>query len=311
LQEAILNPFRRVVPEVSKTVVGQDDVVELLVAAILASGHVLLEGMPGVAKTLLASSVANCIAADFTRVQFTPELTPSDLIGEMAEGPLGRSFKPGPIFTNVFLADEINRATPKTQSAMLEAMQERQVSYNGDTYPLPDPFMVIATKNPIEYEGTYVLPEAQLDRFMFKIAIGYPSLENEVALLLLNGNGKVGAHEVSPVIAQGELTMARARVKEIYVPEAVAKFTAAIVRKTRELPDIIYGASPRAAVHLLCAAQAAAYMDDRDTVSAVDVASMAVPVLRHRITLEPEAQLEGKSPEDYVKAAVAASDMVR
>jgi MoxR-like ATPase len=289
----------------SRAVIGQEEAIDLLVAAALASGHVLLEGMPGVAKTLLATSLSQSMATQFARIQCTPELTPSDLMGGMREGPLGRQFTPGPIFTNVLLTDEINRATPKTQSALLEAMQERQVSLEGETYPLPDPFMVIATKNPIEYEGTYPLPEAQLDRFMFKVMIDYPPEADEVAMLNLPDVVAGTLPYTVPVLGQGELTDARRKVRSIELPEDMAVFIIGAVRRTRTHPEVRFGASPRAAVHLASAARAAAYLDDRDHVSEMDVASMANPVLRHRVFLQPEAELAGITTDDVVTSAVA------
>ncbi|MDQ1509324.1 MAG: MoxR-like ATPase, partial [Actinomycetota bacterium] len=254
-----MNELRdRVVQEVRKVVVGQDGVVEVLLAAVTVGGHILLEGVPGVAKTLVANAFARAIGVDFRRVQFTPDMLPSDLTGTMTLRSGELAFRQGPVFTNLLLADEINRTPPKTQAALLEAMQERQVSVDGVSRPLPDPFIVVATQNPIEYEGTYALPEAQLDRFLAKIDVGYPGADDEAAILRLRHNGVAPAtlDDVRAVTSPAELVEARATVDATTVSDAIVGYVVTLVRRTRELPSLSLGASPRGAVHLLAAAKA-------------------------------------------------------
>ncbi|HET7482692.1 MAG TPA: MoxR family ATPase [Actinomycetota bacterium] len=296
----------RVAAELGKVVVGQGEVVDMMIVALAIGGHALLEGVPGVAKTLMANSLARALGLEFRRVQFTPDMLPSDLTGTMTlhEGEL--AFRQGPVFTNVLLADEINRTPPKTQAALLEAMQEHQVSVEGRPRALPDPFFVIATQNPIEYEGTYPLPEAQLDRFVVKIDVGYPSAEDEIAMLNLDRHGVEPAtfDDVRTVVTPDDLTGVRAVVDATTVAPEVVAYVSAVVRATRSLPSVILGASPRAAVHLLAAARAAARLEGRDFVTPDDVARMALPVLRHRLILSPEAELERYTPDDAVRAAL-------
>ena len=303
----------RVHAEVSKAVVGQDDVLDALLAAFAVGGHVLLEGVPGVAKTLLANATARALGVQFRRVQFTPDLLPSDVTGTMTLQGRQLSFRPGPVFTNVLLADEVNRTPPKTQAALLEAMQERQVTVEGEAHPLPDPFLVVATQNPIEYEGTYPLPEAQLDRFLAKVVVGYPPEANEVSLLRLSHRGVMPTtlEQVATVAKGHDLVAARAEVDAVTVTDEVAAYVAAVVRRTRELPSVALGASPRAAVHLLAAAKAAACLAGRGFVTPDDVVGVALPVLRHRLVLRPEAELERYRADDAVAAAVGAVPVPR
>jgi MoxR-like ATPase len=297
----------RVAAEVAKVVVGQDGVVDVLLAAIAVGGHVLLEGVPGVAKTLLANTVARALGIEFRRVQFTPDMLPSDVTGTMTLRGNALAFRPGPVFTNVLLADEINRTPPKTQAALLEAMQERQVTVDGEAHPLPDPFVVVATQNPIEYEGTYPLPEAQLDRFLVKIDVTYPVESDEIAMLGLAHRGVEPAtlDNVRPVVGASDIIAVRATVDATAVADEVVAYIAAVVRRTRDLPSVALGASPRAAVHLLAAAKATARLDGREFVTPDDVASIAPPVLRHRLILRPEAELERYRPDDAIAAALA------
>ncbi|HEX6312948.1 MAG TPA: MoxR family ATPase [Acidimicrobiia bacterium] len=303
----------RVSAEVSKVVVGQAATVDLLLAATAVSGHVLLEGVPGVAKTLLANAAARALGVSFRRVQFTPDMLPSDLTGTMTLRGGELAFRPGPVFTNVLLADEINRTPPKTQAALLESMQENQVSVDGVGHPLPDPFLVVATQNPIEYEGTYPLPEAQLDRFLVKIDVGYPDAGGEADMLRLAHRGVSPAtlDDVGPVASADELRAVRSDVDTTTVADDVVDYVVAVVRHTRELPSIALGASPRAAVHLLAAAKASARLSGRSFVTPDDVAWMAHPVLRHRLLLRPEAELERYRPDDAVQAALAAVPVPR
>ncbi len=294
--------------EVGKVVIGQRDALELLVVSAALGGHVLLEGVPGVAKTLLANAFARCLGVEFRRVQFTPDMLPSDLTGTMTLRGGDLVFRPGPVFTNVLLADEVNRTPPKTQAALLEAMQEGQVSIDGCPEALPDPFLVVATQNPIEYEGTYPLPEAQLDRFVVKVDMGYPEEVEEVAML---GLGRAGVSpttldDVQAVVGAGELRSLRELVDATTLAPEVASYAVAVVRQTRALPSVSLGASPRAAVHLAAAARAAARLADRSFVTPDDVARMAPAVLRHRLVLSPEAELERYTSDDAVRTALEA-----
>jgi len=304
---------KRVIEQVEKVVVAQDEAVELLLAAAVVGGHVLLEGPPGVAKTLLANATARALGSRFCRVQFTPDMLPSDVTGTMALRGEELVFRRGPIFTNVLLADEINRTPPKTQAALLEAMQEGQVTVDGVSHPLPIPFLVVATQNPIEYEGTYPLPEAQLDRFLFKVAIGYLDEAEELAMLRLPHHGLAPSAlaDVEAVVDGARLEEARGAVDGTAVSDEVAGFVVGVVRRTRELPSVELGGSPRAAVHLLAAAKAGARLAGRDFVTPDDVARMALPVLRHRLILRPEAELERFSADDAVRAALAAVPVPR
>jgi MoxR-like ATPase len=297
----------RVLEQVGRVVVGQDDVAEGILAALVVGGHVLLEGVPGVAKSLLAATVARTLAVDFTRVQFTPDMLPSDITGTMMLRAGELSFRPGPIFTNVLLADEINRTPPKTQAALLEAMQEGQVSVEGASHPLPEPFLVLATQNPIDYEGTYPLPEAQLDRFVAKLEVGYPKERDERAMLSLGHRGlrPTGLAEVEAVAGPDDLVRARSEVDGVVVSDAVRDYVVSLVRRTRELPSVSLGASPRAAVHLLALARATAVLGGRAFVIPEDAAAVAGVVLRHRIVMSPEAELEQYTSDDAVRTALA------
>ncbi|HUR22459.1 MAG TPA: MoxR family ATPase [Acidimicrobiales bacterium] len=303
----------QVAAEVAKVVVGQHDVLDVLLAAAAVGGHVVLEGVPGVAKTLLANAMARALGLEFRRVQFTPDMLPSDITGTMTLRARELVFRPGPVFTNLLLADEINRTPPKTQAALLEAMQERQVTVEGEPRPLPDPFLVVATQNPIEYEGTYPLPEAQLDRFLAKVDVGYPSEGDEIALLHLAHRGvdPAALDHVLAVAGPGALIAARDEVDATVVSDEVVAYVAALVRRTRQLPSVSLGASPRAAVHLLAASRAGARLAGRAFVTPDDVIRMAPPVLRHRLLLRPEAELERYRPDDAIAAAVAAVPVPR
>ena len=308
---------QRVRREVDKVAIGQANVVDILLAATIVGGHVLLEGPPGVAKTLTANAYARALGLDFRRVQFTPDMLPSDITGTITliaqAGGNELGFRKGPVFTNVLLADEINRTPPKTQSALLEAMQEAQVTVDGTRHVLPDPFVVIATQNPIEYEGTYPLPEAQLDRFFAKADVGYPTEANELALLKLTHRGLAPAtlDDVQRVTTVEELRAARTAVDAVTVADEIVGYVAAIIRRTRELPSVALGASPRAGVHLLGAAKAIAALAGRGFVIPEDVQAGAPAVLRHRILLRPEAELERYTADDALRATLAAVTVPR
>ena len=298
--------YERVRAEVGAVVVGQDEALAQILGALACTGHVLIEGPPGVAKTLLARSIARALGLEFARVQFTPDMLPSDLTGTMVLRGGELEFRSGPVFTNILLADEINRTPPKTQAALLEAMQESQVSVDGDAHALPDPFLVVATQNPIEYEGTYPLPEAQLDRFMLRVEVGYPSAEEERAMLSLprHGLNPSALERVREVVGRDELRAVRRQIDETAISDEVAGYVVDLVRRTRELPSVSLGASPRAAVHLLVAAKAAARLAGRAFVTPDDVAGIAPAALGHRLILTPEAELERFGPGDAIRAAI-------
>ncbi|MFB9839828.1 AAA family ATPase [Actinoallomurus acaciae] len=289
--------------EVAKAVVGQDAVVTGLVIALLCRGHVLLEGVPGVAKTLLIRTLAQSLRLDFKRVQFTPDLMPGDVTGSLVYDNRTSEFefREGPVFTNLLLADEINRTPPKTQASLLESMEERQVSVEGVPRPLPDPFVVCATQNPIEYEGTYALPEAQLDRFLLKLTVPVPSREDEIAVLQRHASGfdprDLDAAGVKPVAGPADLAAGRDAVRRIRVDPKVSGYVVDLCRATRQSPSLQLGVSPRGATALLATARAWAWLSGRDYVRPDDVKALARPTLRHRVQLRPEAELEGATTD--------------
>ncbi len=296
--------------EVAKVVVGQDGVLSGIVAALLVRGHVLLEGVPGVAKTLLVKTVAAAFDLEFKRVQFTPDLMPSDVLGQVIyDSAGGFRFRNGPAFTNVLLADEINRTPPKTQAALLEAMEERQVSVEGDARMLPDPFVVIATQNPIEYEGTYPLPEAQLDRFLFKLQVAYPDAGQEQEILARHHAG-LDPHDptaagVRPVAGAADLAAGRAEIDRIGVEDPILAYIVAIARASRASSSLSLGASPRGAANLLHAAKAWAWLAGRSYVSPDEVKAVVKPTLRHRIQVRPELELEGTTADAVLDGILA------
>ena len=312
-REAVL----RVREEIAKAVVGQDGAVSGLVAALLVRGHVLLEGVPGVAKTLLVKTMAATLALDFKRVQFTPDLMPSDVTGQVIFEQRDGSFRfrQGPAFTNLLLADEINRTPPKTQAALLEAMEERQVSVEGQAHRLPDPFLVVATQNPVEYEGTYPLPEAQLDRFLFKLVVGYPTAEQEQAVVARHDAGMdphdLGTLGVRAVAGAQDLAEGRKEVGGIPVDPSVQAYIVAIARATRESPSLALGVSPRGATMLLHAAKAWAWLAGRQYVTPDEVKAMAKPTLRHRVQLRPEVELEGVTADGVLEGILASVPVPR
>ncbi len=293
--------------EMSKIISGQQQVVEQIVAATLADGHVLLEGVPGLAKTLMVRSLGYVLGLSFGRIQFTPDMMPSDVTGTMVFDSSKNEFqfRPGPLFTGLLLADEINRTPPKTQAALLEAMEERRVTIDGTSHPLPEPFLVFATQNPIEYEGTYPLPEAQQDRFLMKVLLRYPSAEQEIDVLKLHHSGfqpqRLEERGLKPVLTVEELRRYQSEVRSTKVEEKVFNYIYEIVKSTRDNRDIMVGASPRAGIALLNVSKAIAQIRGRDFVIPDDVKELASSVLRHRIMLRPESEIEGQTQDDVLK----------
>ncbi|WP_131538427.1 AAA family ATPase [Pedobacter nototheniae] len=298
-----------------KIIVGQKDTIDLLIAGLLADGHLLLEGVPGVAKTLSAKLVAKCISAVFSRIQFTPDLMPSDVLGTAVFSPKTAEFqfRQGPIFGNIILVDEINRAPAKTQSALFEAMEERQITVDGHTYHLEEPFMVLATQNPIEQEGTYRLPEAQLDRFLFKIEVKYPSLEEEIEILTNQHQHKTEdqLNEIKPVLSVEQVKSLRATIKALFVEPKLLAYAAQITHETRNNKSLYLGASPRASLAMINGAKAIAAMAGRDFVTPEDIIKVATPVLAHRIMLSPEKEMEGLTPADIIAQIIKKIEVPR
>lgn len=311
LQQAV-NSIKQ---EINKIIVGQDDMIELLIAAILADGHVLIEGVPGVAKTLTAKLLAKTIAVDFSRIQFTPDLMPSDVIGTSIFNVKTSEFefKKGPLFSNVILIDEINRAPAKTQSALFEAMEERQITVDGTTYPLTAPFIVLATQNPIEHEGTYRLPEAQLDRFIFKIEVNYPTLEEEIKIIAEYHARKntVDIRSVNEVIHGSEVKAFREQVSSLHIDSNLISYIAKIVNQTRNNSALYLGASPRASLSILSTSKAIAAMRGRDFVTPEDIKFVATHVMKHRVILTPEKEMEGTSSSEVIKQIIEQIEVPR
>jgi MoxR-like ATPase len=315
--ETVRDSFARVREEVGKAVVGQDGAVTGLIVALLAGGHVLLEGVPGVAKTLLVRTLSRALQLETKRVQFTPDLMPGDVTGSLVYDARSGDFefRAGPVFTNLLLADEINRTPPKTQSALLEAMEERQVSVDGESRPLPAPFMVAATQNPIEYEGTYPLPEAQLDRFLLKLVLDLPARDAEVEVVTRHAGGfdprDLEAAGVEPVLDPTTLGQAQRAVAEVTVSPDVLGYIVDLARGTRQSPSVRLGVSPRGATALLRAARAWAWLTGRDFVTPDDVKALAHATLAHRLSLRPEAELEGVSVTAVLESALGAVPVPR
>ncbi|MEP6706856.1 MAG: MoxR family ATPase [Pyrinomonadaceae bacterium] len=303
--------------ELRKIIVGQEDPIEQILVAILAEGHALIEGVPGTAKTLTVKTLARIINAGFGRIQFTPDLMPSDITGTNVFNISTSNFnlRRGPVFTDILLADEINRTPPKTQAALLEAMEERQVTIDGEAYPLSPIFTVLATENPIEYEGTYPLPEAQLDRFLLKILLDYPSQEEEQQVVA-NWNAGFNARrldqvDIRPLADADAISRCRAEVRAMHMEPGVQRYVVDIVRRTREHPSVHYGASPRAAVALLLCAKALSAIRDRGFSTPDDVRDVARPVLRHRLTLRAEAELDGATPDAVITDILQTAEVPR
>jgi MoxR-like ATPase len=314
--DAILNKIDALRTEISKVIIGQTEMVNMLFVGLLADGHILLEGVPGVAKTLTAKLLAKTIDVDFSRIQFTPDLMPSDVIGTNVFNPQqGKfEFRQGPIFGNIVLIDEINRAPAKTQSSLFEVMEERNITIDAVTYKMEAPFMVIATQNPVEHEGTYQLPEAQLDRFLFKLIVNYPSLKDEVQVLR-NHHTQVNMHDmianVTAILSKQELAELRAIAKEIRVEDGIINYICQVVASTRGHSGIYLGASPRAGIAILNASKALAAVNGRDFVTPDDVITVALPALRHRIAISAEKEMDGVTPDDIIKEILKGTEVPR
>lgn len=301
--------------ELGKIIVGQHEFIDLLIVSLLSDGHVLIEGVPGIAKTVTAKLFAKTLDTDFSRLQFTPDLMPSDVLGTSVLNMKTSDFefKKGPIFSNIVLIDEINRAPAKTQAALFEVMEERQITIDGQRYPMPPPFMVLATQNPVEQEGTYALPEAQLDRFLFKIKVDYPSLEEEVTILENHHNRKGGAPQeaIQAVVTPAKLQEYRSQTQDVLIEEKILNYIASIVVKTRTHPHLYLGGSPRASLSIMNAAKAFAAISGRDFVIPEDVKRAVTPVLRHRMILSPEREMEGMTTEQVIDMIVQSIEIPR
>jgi MoxR-like ATPase len=312
---ALNNAVASIYSEIRKVIVGQDEMIRLILTALLADGHVLIEGVPGVAKTLTAKLVAKSVDVGFNRIQFTPDLMPSDVLGTPVFNPREASFefKKGPVFNNLVLVDEINRAPAKTQSALLEIMEERQASVDGKTYLMANPFMVLATQNPVEHEGTYRLPEAQLDRFLFKILVPYPSEQEEITILTQfhrMGNTSV-LDMIKPAISGQQVIALRQQVKTLLIEERLLQFIGKLIHQTRNHKSIYLGASPRASLAIMNASKATAAMQGRDFVTPEDIINVATPVLRHRIILAPDKEMEGVTEDEVIKQIIQGMEVPR
>ncbi|GHM99928.1 magnesium chelatase [Cytophagales bacterium WSM2-2] len=306
--KTLTGQIKQIKEEIGKVIVGQEQMIDLLITAILSDGHVLIEGVPGVAKTLTAKLLSRIISVDFSRVQFTPDLMPSDVLGTSVFN-LKTSefeFKAGPIFSNLVLIDEINRAPAKTQAALFEVMEERQVTVDGRTHKMKSPYLVMATQNPIEQEGTYRLPEAQLDRFLFKIVVNYPELDQEIEILTRHHNrqGSTPLTEVNSVLSAEQISTLRQVSNNVHIEANLLQYIAQIVAETRNNPMLFLGASPRASLAIMISAKSLALISGRDFVSPEDIKTVALPVLRHRIVLSPEKEMEGISADDVVQLIV-------
>jgi MoxR-like ATPase len=301
--------------EIGKVIVGQQNMVELLITAILADGHVLIEGVPGVAKTLTAKLISKIISADFSRIQFTPDLMPSDVLGTSVFNLKSSEFdfRPGPIFSNIILIDEINRAPAKTQAALFEVMEERQVTVDGVTHKMKTPYIVLATQNPIEHEGTYRLPEAQLDRFLFKVIATYPTLDEEIDILNRHHQrkGLQPVSEVGAILTAQQILHFRQFAQQVHVEDNLVKYIAQIIQETRNNSMLFLGASPRASIAILNSAKAYAMINGRDFVNPEDIKFVATPVLRHRIILSPEKEMEGVATDEIVKRIIDTIEVPR
>lgn len=309
--EKIAEGIEKVRQEIKKTIVGQEEMIELMIVGLLSKGHILLDGVPGIAKTLTSKLFAKSIDTGYSRIQFTPDLMPADVLGTSVFTSGDFEFKKGPIFSNVILIDEINRAPAKTQSAMFEVMEERQVTMDGITYPMAEPFMVLATQNPIDSEGTYRLPEAQLDRFLFKIHLELPSLEEEILILKNRGSKTESEPPVVASISGEDVLRFQEWTSAVRVEDKLLQYIATIVVKTRNHPSLYAGASPRASLAIFRASQAFAVIDGRDFVIPEDIKRAAIPAMRHRIILNPEKEMEGVSPDLVLEGIIQSIEIPR
>lgn len=313
--EDLKNAALEIKAELAKVIIGQEKFIDLLLVALLVDGHVLIEGVPGIAKTVTAKLFAKTLKTDFSRIQFTPDLMPSDILGTSIFNVKSSEFefKKGPIFSNIILIDEINRAPAKTQAAMFETMEEMQVTMDGTTYLMDAPFMVLATQNPIEQEGTYALPEAQLDRFLFKIKVGYPSLEEEVKIIQTHHERKGSKPQtlINPILTPTKLKEFKKKIQEVIVEEKIIRYVAELISKTRNHPHLYLGGSPRASIAALNSAKAFAAIEGRDFVIPTDVKKALVPVLNHRIILTPEREMEGMSTDSVINMIVDSVEVPR
>ncbi len=311
LKKAVTN----IKAELAKVIIGQENFIELLIVSLLVDGHVLIEGVPGIAKTITAKLFAKTLKTNFSRIQFTPDLMPSDILGTSIFNVKTSEFefKKGPIFSNIILIDEINRAPAKTQAAMFETMEERQVTMDGTTYAMDTPFMVLATQNPIEQEGTYALPEAQLDRFIFKIKVDYPSIEEEVKIIQTHHErkGEQSQELISGLLTPKQLADFKSKIQEVLVEEKIIKYIADIITKTRNHPHLYLGGSPRASIATLNAAKAFAAIHGRDFVTPEDIKKVLVPVLNHRVILTPEREMEGMTTDSVVNMITESVEIPR
>lgn len=318
-QRTDLTKLSKAVEQIKATlatiIVGQHDSIDLLIAGILADGHILIEGVPGVAKTLTAKLIAKTIDARYSRIQFTPDLMPSDILGTSVFNPKTTEFefKQGPIFGNIILIDEINRAPAKTQSALFEVMEERQLTIDGHRYKMEEPFTVFATQNPVEQEGTYRLPEAQLDRFLFKIEVKYPTLEEEIAILTRQHQQKTTDQlsQIQPTLSAADINELRQQVRALHVEDKILEFTAKIIHETRNSKSLQLGGSPRASLAIVNGAKALAATRGRDFVTPDDIIYVAAPVLRHRIMLTPDKEMEGVTPDEVITQVIQKIEVPR
>lgn len=313
--EDLKNTAQAIKQELAKVIIGQHEFIELLLVSLFANGHVLIEGVPGIAKTITARLFAKTLETHFSRIQFTPDLMPSDILGTSIFNAKTSEFefKKGPIFSNVVLIDEINRAPAKTQAALFEVMEERQVTVDGTTYPMEFPFVVLATQNPVEQEGTYALPEAQLDRFIFKIKVGYPTLENEIEILKTHHLRKSEPvlKRINTILSPEKLKLFRAQIQDILIEEKMFEYIAKIIDKTRSHPHLYLGASPRASLAIMNASKAFAALEGRDFVTPEDIKKSLAPVLRHRIILNPDREMEGMTPENVIEIITQSVEVPR
>ncbi|OIQ22993.1 MoxR family ATPase [Lacinutrix sp. MedPE-SW] len=313
--EDLKNAANAIKAELGKVIVGQQEFIELLIVSLFADGHVLIEGVPGIAKTVTAKLFAKVLKTDFSRIQFTPDLMPSDVLGTSVLNMKTSEFEfhQGPIFSNIVLIDEINRAPAKTQAALFETMEERQATIDGTTYPFKSPFMVLATQNPIEQEGTYALPEAQLDRFIFKIKVDYPNLEDEIKIIQTHHERKGEKPQtlIEPILNANDIATYKKQIQSIVVEEKIIKYIAQLVSKTRNHPHLYLGGSPRASIAILNTAKAFAAINGRDFVTPEDVKKTLKPILNHRIILTPEREMEGMTTENVVDMIVQSVEIPR